>query len=114
MALVRVAAIHNVPCGRTYFVCVGATPLILANYKGEIHALSGICPHQQNPLEGAVLWDHLIDCPFHHFQFDVRTGENHFPRNVYPSDLPHLERQVAPLRTYPVQVNNGEIWVEIE
>jgi 3-phenylpropionate/trans-cinnamate dioxygenase ferredoxin subunit len=97
VALVRVAALPDVPRGRTHFVCVGSKPLILANYQGEIHALSGICPHRQNPLEGAVLWDNLIDCPFHHFQFDVRTGENHFPRNVYPGDLLHLESPAADL-----------------
>ncbi len=28
--------------------------------------------------DGAVLWGPLIDCPWHHFQFDCRTGENHF------------------------------------
>jgi 4a-hydroxytetrahydrobiopterin dehydratase len=23
-----------------------------------------------------VLWDHLLDCPWHDFQYDIRTGEN--------------------------------------
>jgi 4a-hydroxytetrahydrobiopterin dehydratase len=59
-------------------------PAILANYGGSIYALSGICNHQYKPLEGAQLWDHLLDCPWHHFQYDVRSGESHFPKNVYP------------------------------
>jgi len=53
----------------------GGKPVILANYEGRIYALHGLCPHRCNPLEGAVMWDHLVDCPFHHFQYDVRTGE---------------------------------------
>jgi len=38
-----------------------------------------ICPYRFNPLEGAVLWGPLIDCSWHHFQFDRRTGVITFP-----------------------------------
>lgn len=50
---------------------------------------------------GATLWDNLIDCLFHHFQYDVKTGENYFPRNVYP-------------KTYEVKLRDGEVWVNLE
>jgi nitrite reductase/ring-hydroxylating ferredoxin subunit len=56
----------------------------------------------------------LLDCPWHHFQYDVRTGENHFPKNVYPEDVPGLLEQVKPLRTYPVEIREGEIWINLE
>ncbi len=87
--------------------------MILANYQGEIHAFHGLCPHRHNPLEGAVLWDYLLDCPFHHFQFDVRSGDNYFPKNVYPEDMPRLQSQVRPLRRYPVELREGEVWVDL-
>ncbi len=89
-------------------------PVILANYEGRIYALYGLCPHQNNPLEGAQLWGCLLDCPWHHFQYDVRSGENHFPRNVYPEDMQELQGQVRPLNTYPVEIREGEIWVDLE
>ena len=60
------------------------------------------------------MWGPLLDCPWHHFQYDVRTGENQFPRNVYPEDLPGLDEQVKPLRVYPVEIREGEIWVTME
>jgi 3-phenylpropionate/trans-cinnamate dioxygenase ferredoxin subunit len=60
------------------------------------------------------MWDNLIDCPFHHFQYDVRTGENYFPRNVYPKDYKRLESQVRPLKTYTVEVRDGDVWVDLE
>ena len=82
MAFEKLTAVDQVPPGRTKFLCVGLTPVILANWAGRIYALEGICPHQKNPLEGATMWNHLLDCPFHHFQYDVRTGENYFPSNV--------------------------------
>lgn len=99
------------PPGHTKFIRVNGRPVLLANRKGRIYALHGICPHQNNPLEGATIWDHLIDCPWHHFQFDVRTGENYYPSNVYPRDV---KKQVRPLRTFPVQVKEGEVWVDLE
>jgi nitrite reductase/ring-hydroxylating ferredoxin subunit len=93
---------------------VEGRPLILANYAGSIYALSGICNHQQKPLDGARLWDHLLDCPWRHFQYDVTTGVNWFPKNVYPEDVPGLQDQVSPLQTYNVEVREGVIWVNLE
>lgn len=82
--------------------------MLLANYEGRIYAVSGICPHQLNPLEGAVLGDLLIDGPWRHFQFDCR---NHFPASVYPKDL---RKQLAPLKRYAVDVRDGDVWMKIE
>ncbi len=114
MALLRAGRVEEVPPGRTLFVQLGEKALILGNWEGRIYALDGICPHRNRPLEGASLWEHLLDCPWHHFQFDVRTGENYYPRNVYPRDVEELERQVRPLRTYPVVLREGEIWVDLD
>jgi nitrite reductase/ring-hydroxylating ferredoxin subunit len=61
----------------------------------------------------ATLWDNLIDCPYHHFMYNVQTGENYFPKNVYPKDYPKLQEQVRPLRTYPVELRDSEVWVDL-
>lgn len=114
MAFQKLARVEDIPPGHTKFICDGEQPVLLANYQGQVHALHGRCGHQGKPLEGAVLWDQLIDCPWHHFQYDVRTGENIFPKNVYPSDIPRLQEQVRPLRVYPVKVEDGGIWVDLE
>jgi nitrite reductase/ring-hydroxylating ferredoxin subunit len=110
----RAGRVEHVPPGRTSFWTLDGRPVLLANFEGRIYALSGLCPHRLNPLEGAVLWDHLVDCPWHHFQYDVRTGENVFPKNVYPRDLPVLQKQLQPLETYRVELRGSEIWVELD
>ena len=114
MALQKLARVEEIPPGRTKFFRLGSKTVVLANRAGQMYALQGICPHRNNPLEGAILWDHLLDCPWHHFQYDVRNGENHFRRNVYPADLPRLQEQVRPLKTYPVEVKEGEVLVDLE
>ncbi len=113
MGFQRLARAEDIPPGRTQFVCVGEAPVVLANWAGRIYALHGVCPHRNNPLEGARVWNFLLDCPWHHFQYDVRSGENHYPRNVYPADMPHLQAQLHPLRTFPVQIRDGEVWVDL-
>ena len=113
MAFQRLARAEEIPPGETRSVRVAAAPVILANWAGRIYALSGVCPHRHNPLEGARVWDYLLDCPWHHFQYDVRSGENHYPKNVYPADYPRLQEQLRPLRTYPVQVRDGDVWVDL-
>ena len=113
MAFQQVARADEVPPGQTKFVCVAGRPILLANFEGRVYALDGLCPHRLNPLEGATMWDYLIDCPYHHFQYDVRTGENFFPKNVYPTDVPRLQEQVRPLAVYPVKVEDGVVWVDI-
>ena len=113
MALQKLARADEIPPGKTRFFCVGESPVILANWAGQIYALYGVCPHRNNPLQGATLWDHFLNCPWHHFMYDVRTGENHFPKNVYPTDYPRLQEQLRPLKTYPVQVKDGDVWVDL-
>jgi 3-phenylpropionate/trans-cinnamate dioxygenase ferredoxin subunit len=114
VAFQKLAREEEIPPGQTKFLQVGKQPVVLANYGGRIYAVFGLCPHQNNPLEGTMMWDKLIDCPFHHFQYDVTTGENFFPRNVYPKDCKRLEAQLRPLRTYAVELREGEVWVNLE
>ena len=114
MPLTKLARVDDIPPGQTKFFALPTGPVLLANYGGNVYAVSGICSHQLKPLDGAVLWGPLIDCPWHHFQFDCRTGENHFPANVYPKDLEHLSQQLRPLKRYAVEIRDGEVWVELQ
>lgn len=41
-------------------------------------------------------------------------GENVFPKNVYPSGYERLQGHLHPLKTYDVEVRNGEIWVDLK
>jgi 3-phenylpropionate/trans-cinnamate dioxygenase ferredoxin component len=105
-----IARAEDVPPGQTRFFCIDGRPLVIAHYSGQLYALAGLCPHKGFELHGAILWDHLITCPWHQFQYDVRTGENYFPKNVYPSDL---GRNLRPLETYRIELRGSEIWVDL-
>jgi hypothetical protein len=45
--------------------------------------------------------------------YDARTGQNLYPRNVYPSDLASLQGNLGPVRRYAVQVIDEQISVAV-
>jgi nitrite reductase/ring-hydroxylating ferredoxin subunit len=49
--------------------------LTLYNVNGEFYATENFCPHKGAPLASGKLCEHVIECEWHGWQFDVRTGE---------------------------------------
>lgn len=48
--------------------------LALCNVDGEFHATENFCPHKGAPLAEGILCGHTLECNWHGWQFDVRTG----------------------------------------
>jgi len=114
MEYIDVARVEAVRPGQAQVVQVGQCSILIVNDDGIFYALQGLCAHQSLPLAGGSVWQGVLDCPWHHFQYDLRTGENLYPRRVYPLNvLPHLRQQVAPLKTYRVRVVDGQIQVKV-
>jgi nitrite reductase/ring-hydroxylating ferredoxin subunit len=112
MEFVTVARAAEVAPGQTRSIQTGGRLILLVNDGGTFYALQGLCGHQNLPPSRGRFWQGTIDCPWHHFQYDLKTGENLYPRRIYPLDaLPRLRQQVQPLQTYPVRVVNGELQV---
>ncbi len=110
---VKVAPVSELAPGRGRAFEVDSIPVLLVNDGGSIFALHALCPHQGQNMDGGSVWRGVLDCPWHHFQYDVRSGENVFPRNVYPRDIPRLQREVRRVRTYPVRVAEGIVEVGV-
>jgi nitrite reductase/ring-hydroxylating ferredoxin subunit len=48
--------------------------ILLLRVAGQLHAFDNACPHEGNPLvDGDVLGDQL-ECAYHAWRFDLRTG----------------------------------------
>jgi len=65
------------------------------------YATDGHCTHAQVHLADGLVMGTFIECPKHNGRFDFCTGE--------AKRLPAR----ANLRTYPVKVENGEIFINI-
>jgi nitrite reductase (NADH) small subunit len=49
--------------------------IALFNIQGQICALENICPHMGGPLGEGDLEGCVVTCPWHGWEFDVRSGE---------------------------------------
>jgi nitrite reductase/ring-hydroxylating ferredoxin subunit len=89
-------------------VVAGEAVLLARMEDGTVAAASAVCPHRGEDLSGGMLYMGAIDCPLHHYLYDLRTGANRYPRNVFPADLCG---GLAPLTLYAVREADGWIWV---
>jgi 3-phenylpropionate/trans-cinnamate dioxygenase ferredoxin component len=72
---VAVARTSDLAPGEMKFVVVERERVVLANVDGSFYALRDVCGHRNAPLSRGKLVGHLIECPLHFAQFDMRTGK---------------------------------------
>jgi nitrite reductase (NADH) small subunit len=98
--LVTVAREDEIPPGTARIVRAGERELALYNVDGDFYATQSQCLHLKGPLGDGELDGPVITCPWHGWQYDVRTGENEF-------DL------ALQLETFTVVVENGEVKIAL-
>lgn len=79
------------------------------------YATQSSCTHLFLPLsKGKIIDGCKVQCPFHRAQFDIKSGEvvkwANFPPGI---QLLNSVRKEKGLKTYPVSVEDGKIYVEI-
>ncbi len=72
------------------------------NVEGTLFAISDTCTHAEASLSEGRIDGETVECPLHGACFDLRTGEALTPPAV------------EPVQTFPVIVQEDEIYVEIE
>lgn len=79
----------------------GRTFAIYRSPEDTYHATDGLCTHEKIHLADGLVMDHIIECPKHNGRFNYKTGE----------------AKGAPvcvdLRTYPVKVEGGTVFIGI-
>lgn len=84
----QAARLDSCPEGGCLEVVVGDRIVALFNVEGTVFALDGVCPHQGGPLGKGKLEGHVVTCPWHGWQFDVRDGQHQFSPSVQQPTLP--------------------------
>jgi nitrite reductase/ring-hydroxylating ferredoxin subunit len=96
----RAIDVSGVQPGSPVAVKLAGKHVSLFSHGGEILACNNRCPHEGYPLvEGALDAECRLTCHWHNWKFDLRTGANE-----YGGDN---------LRTYPVKVDNGFVWLDL-
>jgi nitrite reductase (NADH) small subunit len=98
---VTVARVDDISPGTIRGFTAGETEIALAHCNGGFYAVQQHCLHLQGPLGEGRLEGCVLTCPWHGWQYDVRTGQNEFDLAIQ-------------LQTYDVQVEDGEVRVRVE
>lgn len=98
---VPVTCVGDLPNGTAREVVAGGRVVAVFNVDGKFFALDGICPHQGGPLGKGKLDGCILTCPWHGWQFDVRTGQHQVnPSLLHPA--------------FPVRIDGDIVLVDIE
>ena len=112
---VDVGLIQDFPEGKVSVVTAGRAEIGIINWRGRIHAISGVCTHQGGPLCRGILTARLsaakpgamaaeeeapvIACPWHGWEFDIATGQAIWDANLR-------------VRVFPVEIVGDRVLVE--
>src|ERR1700685_1475519 len=94
-----VARVDELAPGEMKFVAIERERIVLANVGGSFYALRDVCGHRNAPLSRGRLDGHVIECPLHFAQFDVRTGK--LIDGPVSADIP----------VYEVRVEDGAVYL---
>jgi len=75
--------------------------LAIYGVGGEVFVTDNVCTHGHARLCDGFLDGHEIECPLHQGKFDVRSGKA------------MCEPLTADIRTYPVKIEDGYVFVEV-
>jgi nitrite reductase/ring-hydroxylating ferredoxin subunit len=88
---IPLAEVGECPPGECLERVIDDRIVALFNVEGTFYALDGVCPHQGGPLGKGCLSGPIVTCPWHGWQFDVRSGQNQLSRSLVQ---PRLEVRV--------------------
>jgi len=100
MAFVRAANTGDIPPGTIREFQLEGTAVAVANVDGRFYAINNICVHRGGPLADGPLEGAVVTCPWHGWQYDVRTGKVG-------------QSPTVGVACYPVEVRGEEIFVNV-
>lgn len=85
--------------GRGRKVRVGEQDVAVFMVKGRFYAVGNDCPHMGAELLHGRIHDLTVECHWHHWTFDLRTGKT-------------KQSSWACAQIFPVRVEAGQVWVD--
>ena len=96
---VAIAAADELKPAQMKRVVVAGKRLLLCNSNGTHYVVDEMCSHEDYSLYLGCIKDGKIKCSLHGSYFDLVTGQ------------PTCDPADEPIRTYPVKVEAGQVWV---
>ena len=97
---ITVAKLADLPPGECLPAKAGKITVALCNLGGTVYALDNTCPHAGGPLGEGFLDGDCVECPWHGWRYNVKTG-------VRPEN-PEIK-----VDCYPVRIEGDSIVVTL-
>ena len=81
--------------------CAGRSVAVYRSPQNTFHATDALCTHERASLADGLVQGDIIECPKHNGRFDYTSGK--------ALGAPVL----VDLRTYPVKVEDGTVYVDL-
>jgi nitrite reductase/ring-hydroxylating ferredoxin subunit len=101
LSFVSVARQADIADGTAIKVEINGLQIAVFHVDGEFYATDEICSHAYASLAEGYIVDGTVECPLHGACFSLKTGE--------ALSAPATD----PIGTYPLRIENGEIFVGI-
>ena len=82
-------------------VLVQGRDIALFRIGDAVYATDNLCTHGHARLCDGFIEGHEIECPLHQGRFDLRSGQ--------PTCAPATE----PIKTYPVRIEGGRVFLSV-
>lgn len=100
MAWIDAAGADELQPGQMKRVEADGRKLLLCNAEGDYFCVDEMCSHEDYSLWFGCIKGKSIKCSLHGSYFDLASGK------------PLNEPAECPLKTYPVKLDGGRVWVE--
>ncbi len=96
----KLANVSDIPENEGLIVLApDGSEVALFKCNGSVYALDNSCPHQGGPLGEGFIEEGCVTCPWHGWQFDLKTGAC--------QNMPGEEARII-----AIEVVNGEIFLK--
>ena len=98
----KICSVNSIPPREGRSVSLPGAELAVFNVNGHFFTIENSCPHKGGPLCDGIVSGTAVVCPLHGRRFDLESG------------LAVRASEPACVATFPTQVENGIILVDLE
>lgn len=72
----KITETKNIPSMGSRIVEIGEIEVAIFKTKdGSIFAINNMCPHKKGKLSEGLVHEHIVTCPLHSWEIDLKSGE---------------------------------------
>ena len=101
-AWIDAAALDDLWDGAGFGITLHGREIALFRIADAVYATDAFCTHGQARLCEGFIEGHEIECPLHQGRFDLRSG------------VATCAPAVLALKTYPVRIDAGRVWISCD